>query len=129
MKVALLTTHSRVAPVFETSLTWWLINATPQACKLIKKLDFNTQNEIEKANELLNTGVEMVICGAIPYYLEKILINQGCEVFAFTAGEVDEVVEALHLNQLDTPKFRMPGCQKRAKRGNNPCCKRIANKV
>ena len=119
MKVALLTAQSRVSPVFETTSTWLIIDTTPDECNICSTHHFNAQNEVDMANELLKENVELVICGAIAYYLEKILINQSCEVFAFTAGEVDEVIEALHINQLDNPKFRMPGCQKRKKRGKN----------
>ena len=124
MKVALLTAQSRVAPVFETTSTWLAINATPTECNISSTHHFSAQNELDMINELLKEGIEMIICGALPYYLEKNLINHGCEVFAFIAGEVDEVIEALHLNILDKPKFKMPGCQKRKRRGKNAFCKR-----
>jgi predicted Fe-Mo cluster-binding NifX family protein len=127
MNVALLTAQSRVSPVFETTSTWLFIAATPSECSIGNPHYFNTQNEVAMANELLGHNIELVICGAIPYYLEKILINQGCEVFSFIAGEVDEVIEALHFNLLDKPKFKMPGCKKRKQRGKNPYCQRIAN--
>ena len=65
------------------------------------------------ANELLAENIEQIICGAIPYYLEKRLMNQGCEVSAFISGEVDQVIEAFNLNLLDKAEFKMPGCQKR----------------
>jgi len=127
MKVALLAAQSRVSPVFETTSTWLIIDATPNECNICGTHHFNAQNEVDMVNELLKENVEIVICGAIPYYLERILINQGCEVFAFTAGEIDEVIEALHLNQLDKSKFRMPGCQKREKRGKNSLCQYAVN--
>jgi predicted Fe-Mo cluster-binding NifX family protein len=124
MKVALLTAETRVSPVFETTSNWLAINATPSACNICATHNFSTRNEVDMINELLKEGVEMIICGALPYYLEKRLINQGCEVFAFIAGEVDEVIEALHLNALDQPRFKMPGCQKRKRREKNSFCKR-----
>ena len=123
MKVALLTAHSRVSPVFETALTWVVIEATSKQCSICGERTFLEKNEVSMAHELLAENVEMIICGAIPYYLEKILIHQGCEVFSFIAGEVDEIIQALHLNLLDKPKFKMPGCQKRKKRENNALCK------
>jgi predicted Fe-Mo cluster-binding NifX family protein len=127
MNVALLTAQSRVSPVFEITSTWLIIDTTHSKCAIGNTRYFNTQTEVEMVNELLSQNIELVICGAIPYYLEKILINQGCEVFAFIAGDVDEVIAALHFNLLDKPKFRMPGCQKRKQRGKNPFCQRIAN--
>ena len=123
MKVALLTTQSRVAPVFATATTWLKIEATATTCEICSSHHFENEDEADKSDELLAQGIELIICGAIPYYLEKILINQGCELFSFIAGEVDQVLEALHLNLLDKPKFKMPGCQKRKKRGGNPLCK------
>ena len=126
MKVALLTALSRVSPVFETTSTWLMIDATADQCNISNTQHFHAQNELDMAKELIQNNIEMVICGAIPFYLEKNLIDQGCEVFAFIAGEVDEVIEALHLNQLDKPEFKMPGCQKRKKRGNNSFCQHIA---
>ena len=120
MKVALLNAQSRVSPVFETTSTWLLINATPAESNICSTHHFNTQNEADMVNELLKEKIEMIICGALPYYLEKLLINRGCEVFAFIAGDIDEVIEALHLNILDKPEFKMPGCKKRRKRGGKP---------
>jgi len=122
MKVALLIAQSRVSPVFETTSSWLIIDATSSECGIESTGYFKTQNEVEMANELLVENIELVICGAIPYYLEKILINQGCEVFSFIAGEIDDVINALHLNTLDSPEFRMPGCQKSKRRGRNPSC-------
>ena len=127
MKVALLTAQSRVSPVFETTSTWLVIHATSSKCNICSTQRFSALNEINMVNELLEENIEMIICGAIPYYLEKILINHGCEVLAFIAGDVDEVIEALNLNLLDKPKFKMPGCQKRKKRGKNSFCKKNVN--
>ncbi|WP_435234725.1 hypothetical protein ACR30L_13270 [Psychromonas sp. PT13] len=121
MKVALLTTQSRVSPVFETTQTWIAINASLTECNIQETHYFNSQNETEMVDELLKENVEMVICGALPFYIEESLINQGCEVFAFIAGDVNDVVDALNMNILDRPKFKMPGCQKRKRRRNNFC--------
>lgn len=127
MKVALLTDVSRVSPVFESTTTGLNIDATANDCKISSTHHFQAKNELDMVNELMQNNIEMVICGAIPFYLEKTIINLGCEVTAFIAGEVDQVVKALHLNQLDKREFKMPGCQRRKKRGNNPLCKHTVN--
>lgn len=122
MKIALLTTSTRVAPVFENTSIWLNIEATAKECFICSSEHFKTEHELDMANELLENNVEMVICGAIPYYLEKVLIHQGCEVFAFISGEVDQVIKALHVNSLDKPEFRMPGCQMRKKQQRKYFC-------
>lgn len=124
MKVALLTAQSRVAPVFTTANTWLMIEACATKCEIVSSHHFTSEVEIDRCEELLAQQIDLIICGAIPYCLEKILINQGCELFSFIAGDVDQVVEALHLNLLDQPTFKMPGCQKRKKRGTNPLCRK-----
>lgn len=126
MKIALLTTiGSRVSPVFETTPDWLNIKKTGTAASIVAKHYFNSKTEIEMANELMAENIELVICGAIPYYLEKLLLKQGCEVISFISGEITEVIEAFQLNTLDTDKFKMPGCQKRKHRGKkyfSNCC-------
>ncbi|MGL1955753.1 MAG: NifB/NifX family molybdenum-iron cluster-binding protein [Colwellia sp.] len=127
MKVALLTAQSRVSPVFETTCRWFVINATKNRCVIRGTYYFNAQNEVAMANELLIENIQLIICGAIPYYLEKLLVNQGCDVLSFIAGDVDEVLQALRYNLLDDPKFKMPGCKKRKRRRNIFFCKRNMN--
>ena len=117
MKVALLTAQSRISPVFETTCNWFVINANETGCFISDSYCFDQQSEVEMVNEILAKDIQLLICGAIPYYLEKLLIAQGCEVFSFIAGDIEEVIQALGCNLLDSPKFKMPGCKKRKRRG------------
>lgn len=115
MKVALLTAQSRISPVFETTCSSLMID-TANKCSIQRTFFFTSQNEIEMINELLNKKIQLIICGAIPCYLEKQLVDQGCNVLSFIAGEVDDVLQALHSNLLNDAKFKMPGCE------NKKCC-------
>lgn len=123
MKVALLTAHSRISPFFASTSIWLKVKVTENECLICSTEHFQTSNEFDMINELLEQNIEMIVCGAIPYYLEKIAINQGCDIFSFIAGDIDDVINALHQKELDNPKFRMPGCQKRKKRGKNIFCR------
>jgi len=123
MKVALLTAQSRVSPVFETTCHWLVINANKNECIISDSYCFDGQSEVEMVNELLAKDIQLLICGAIPYYLEELLISQGCEVFAFIAGDIEEVIQALGCDLLDCPKFKMPGCKKRKRHGKKFFCK------
>jgi predicted Fe-Mo cluster-binding NifX family protein len=127
MKVALLTAQSRVSPVFETTCNWLVINANKNGCSISATYDFNQQSEVEMVNELLAKDIQLLVCGAIPYYLEKLLIDQGCEVLSFIAGDIEEVIQALGCDLLDSPKFKMPGCKKRKRQGKKNFCNRNIN--
>jgi predicted Fe-Mo cluster-binding NifX family protein len=116
MKVALLTTQSRISPVFETTCSWVVININDDEYIIGSTYQFHTRNEIEMANELLIKGIQLLVCGAIPCYLEKQLRDRGCEVLSFIAGDIDEVIKALNGDLLENPKFKMPGCKKSKRR-------------
>ena len=113
MKIALLTTKSRISPVFETTCSSLIVDAEKNQCEIQSTYFFTSQNEIEMVNEILSNNIQLLICGAIPYYIEKRLINEGCHVLSFIAGEIGEVLQALCCDLLDDSKFKMPGCKKR----------------
>ena len=128
MKVALLTAHSRVSPVFEATCRWLMIEATEHKQEILESYYFESKNETDMANELLNKGIQLLVCGAIPYYLERLLVKRGCNVFSFIAGDLDKILQALRDDQLSDPKFKMPGCKRRMhQKENNFCHSRINN--
>ena len=113
MKVAILTAQSRISPVFETTSRWLVINVNNHQCTFCGTYSFVAQDEVGMSNELLTKEIQLLICGAIPCYLEKQLTEQGCVVMSFIAGDIDEVVHALCHKKLEyNPKFSMPGCKK-----------------
>ena len=124
MKVALLSAEPRISPVFETTRCSLMVEITEKRSERLNTYYFISENEVEMANELLTQGAQLIVCGAIPYYLEKMLISQNCEVIPFVAGDIEEVLEALCCDSLDSSTYKMPGCQKRQQRKKQPFCKK-----
>ena len=113
MKIALLKAQTRVSPVFETTCSALIVESVKDQCEILSTYSFTSQNEIEMVDELLSKNIQLVICGAIPSYLEKRLIDEECRVLSFIAGEIDEVLQAMCCGLLEDSKFKMPGCKKR----------------
>ena len=128
MKVAILTNQSRVSPVFETACSSLVIDVIESQCVIRSIYFFKSKNEIEMVSELLNKNIQQLICGAIPYYLEQLLIDQGCDVLSFIAGDLNEVIQALRKDLLNTPQFKMPGCKNKQRRKKGGC-KRNASQL
>ncbi|MFZ3158566.1 MAG: NifB/NifX family molybdenum-iron cluster-binding protein [Smithella sp.] len=67
----------------------------------------------ERANELKDQQIDVLICGAISRPLETLLISLDIRVFAFVRGQVEEVLAAYKSNSLEQAVFTLPGCRRR----------------
>ena len=112
MKIALPVWENRVAPVFDAADQWILCLADGKTWTLGAIKDFPSSSPERKVQELLDQEVSLLICGALPYRLERFLTESGCGVISFIAGDTDEVLQAWSENQLDNSRFSMPGCRR-----------------
>ncbi len=111
MKIALPVWENRMAPVFDAADQWILCQAEDKSWRVEAVKDFHSSLPERKVQELIDQDLSLLICGAIPYRLERFLTESGCGVISFVTGETDEVLQAWMENRLDDPRFRMPGCR------------------
>ena len=64
----------------------------------------------QRVNQLVNSGIEVIICGAISRPLAATLKASNVEVIPFVTGAVDKVLEAYLDKRLAEPQFLQPGC-------------------
>jgi len=76
-----------------------------------------SQSLPQRAGNLKNLGVDVLICGAISRPLMYMLTAFGIEVLPYVTGRVDEVLQAYLTGQLVQPRFTMPGCWPGARKG------------
>jgi len=69
-----------------------------------------------RARRLTELGVHVLICGAISWPLEAMLVSAGVRVIAQTCGPVEDVLRAFLAGQLASEAFLMPGCCGRRRR-------------
>lgn len=131
MKVAVTIWQGRVSPVFDVSRQ--LVLLTVEKGHLIERSLENTAHlsAIHKAARLLELGVNLLICGAISQPVHSELLESGIEVIGFTAGDLEEVMQAFLGGTLPCSTFCMPGCCNKSRRlrhhrgQNGRCGKRI----
>ena len=64
----------------------------------------------ERANEMKEQQIDVLICGAISRPLENMLVSLGIHVYSFIRGPVEEVICAYHSGNLHHTVFALPGC-------------------
>jgi len=111
MKVAIPVWNNRIAPVFDAADRWLSVSISGDRWLIDREVTFAHSIPEQKVQELLEQKVEYLICGAIPYRLERFLRNSGCEITSFIAGNPVDVIRALINDKIGDSHFSMPGCQ------------------
>jgi len=110
MRVAIPVWNERGSPVFDAATRLVLVdfeNGTEQSRReAIIKESFLAQ----RAQRLVELGVNILICGAISRQLAAMLAASGIRVIPWTAGPVEEVLVAYLKGRLPDPRWLMPGC-------------------
>jgi len=78
------------------------------------------------ADQLIKSGIDVLLCGAISRPLAIMLDLSGIDVVSDVSGSVEAVLEAYSAGCLDQQQFMMPGCQLR--RGGGSGCRHGARR-
>ncbi len=113
MKIALPVWNNRIAPVFDAAERWLTVLVSDGKWEIREENTFSGITPEAKAQELLNHNTEYLICGAIPYRLERFLVEAGCGVRSFISGEPERILRAWVDDSLNDPSYCMPGCHGR----------------
>ena len=72
----------------------------------------------ERVSELRALGLDVIICGAISRPLASMLAGSGIEIFSFSRGSVDDVLQAYRSGELETNEYLTNplGCPRRRRR-------------
>ncbi len=109
MKLALTVWDGRISPVFDVCRQALVVDVEGGRIVSRSAETLDSANPASKVDRLAALGVATLVCGAISAPLQLALLARGIEVFAFIAGEVDDVLRAVIAHQLSNPSLRMPG--------------------
>lgn len=70
----------------------------------------------QKAFFLSQTGVEILVCGAISMSLHEMIKSYGITVIPFVTGNLDVVIQAWSGKKFSADAFTMPGFNRRRQR-------------
>lgn len=75
------------------------------------------QSGLERASELRQLGVNVLICGAISRPLAYMIASSGIQVLPFVTGPTEQILTAYKMGNLNLPQFELHGYWKGARRG------------
>ena len=75
---------------------------------------------LSRAQAILETGCEVLVCGAISRPMQAMIAGQGVQVIGFVTGELNQVIDGWLSDSLASRMFIMPGCgPRRHRRGRS----------
>jgi len=111
MRIAVPSWAGTVSPVFDVARRLLVVDV--QGGVEVRRLEesLGETHVLGRATHVARLGVEVLICGAISWPLERALAAAGVEVIAHICGDVEEVIRAYLSGRLAGDAFLMPGCR------------------
>lgn len=112
--VAVAVWNNRISPVFDSSTAVLVVNADdPQRGG--KTVRLRSVSPLERARELQNLNVRVLLCGAVSMDYARFIEMHGIRIIPFLAGDSGEVLDAYLNHRLSKEAFFMPGCGRRSR--------------
>jgi predicted Fe-Mo cluster-binding NifX family protein len=110
MKIAIPEWRGRVSPVFDVAEQILLVDLDEKGVGHRQTVYFGNSSPHERARRLTDLAVDVILCGAISWSLDALLVAGGIRVIPLLCGEVEEVIEAFRDGLIEEARFAMPGC-------------------
>lgn len=118
MKIAIPHWQSRISPVCDEARHFLVVHVTNDQEVRRSELEVTLPGTdlVGRAAQLLDVGVNTLICGAISKALETMLLGVGIDVISQICGNVEDVLQAFRTGKLAQDRFALPGCARRRHR-------------
>jgi len=110
-RVALSVWEGRIAPVFDVSRKYLILDIENGSVKNRIEESFDCNDPVLMIDRLANMNVQILICGAVSRAYADILSDCNVEIYSFIAGDIDEVVTAYLDGSFPSSTMIMPGCE------------------
>jgi hypothetical protein len=109
-KLAIPVFRSRVAPVLNWCSKMLILRENAATRATGQEILLLNMDAFDRLRILRDEGIGTLICGALSPDLLTYGKHLGLQIICGVAGDVDEVLRAHQENQLDQPRFWLPGC-------------------
>jgi predicted Fe-Mo cluster-binding NifX family protein len=115
VKLALSVWNGRISPLFDSTQRALVVEV--EANKVVDRTEeaFSSPVPREKIGRLVSLGVSVLICGAVSRAVAAMVQTAGIRLAPWTAGDVQDVLDAFLEGRLDQDRFLMPGCRRRSR--------------
>ena len=110
MKIAIPVWNGVVSSVFDFAHDLLVVDLKGKREINRRVIQLEQQAIPQRFSQLISSGIEVIICGAISRPLAATLTASNIKVIPFVSGSVDEVLEAYLNNRLTDSQFLQPGC-------------------
>lgn len=116
MKVVLSTDGERISPLLDAARTFLLVTTGSDGALTQEQVLVPDPDPVRKVKRIIELGASVLICGAVSWPLEAMLMSAGVRVVPNTCGPVQEVVKVYFADALTEQSFLLPGCPGRQQR-------------
>ncbi len=113
MKAAFTIWRGRISPVFDVSRQVLILEIENGRVMGEEQERLPEGHPALKLDQLVERGVEALICGAVSGPVADMASAYGIHVIPFVAGEITNVKDAYLTGTLQGEKFYMPGCHRK----------------
>jgi predicted Fe-Mo cluster-binding NifX family protein len=110
MKIALPLCGNRLSTVFDAADELLIVETRPGAEEEHSRMHWGADSAIARIAQLRESGVQILICGALSGPLECMLSAAGIRVIPFVRGTDSEILDAFRSGTLKERQFYLPGC-------------------
>ena len=112
-KVAISIWDYRVSPVMDTACHLLLVEISDGHEVSREKVGIPAGSMPDLANFMTGLRIDILICGALSYRLEKMLTASGVKVYPWFRGDIDEIIAAYTSGTLEGDNYLLPGRRRR----------------
>jgi len=119
MKLMVPTLRNRISPVLDVARHFLLVDTEGDGKTKHREFLIESTEITAKAKKIVDMGTQVLICGAISWPLEALLVSAGVQVIPNTCGIVEEVIKVFLSGEFTEQAFLMPGCCGKRRRRQN----------
>ena len=109
MKIAIPVFEDRISPRFDFAPGLGLYDIEGERVIASREISCGGWGEGERLSRLKGFGVDTLICGGIPDYLQNMLTGSGIRVIPWVAGNVSDILSLFLRGQLNSGMVVCPG--------------------
>jgi predicted Fe-Mo cluster-binding NifX family protein len=113
MKVALSVFKDSISTVFDVAQQLLVLEMDRISGQKRTMLKIDATDPVNRAAQLSEQGINVLICGAISQPLQASILARGIAVYPFVRGAVKDVIVAYQNGRLTHAVYALPGCRGR----------------
>jgi predicted Fe-Mo cluster-binding NifX family protein len=119
-RLAVTVWDDRIAPVFDTSRRWWIVDVEGSSERSRRQVTFKAGSCADRLRRLRHLGIDTLVCGAITQAIETRARAMGIRVISFVTGPADDIVSLVATGHELPDAYAMPGSVKHQTRQPHP---------